>query len=58
MTSAQTMQNAKDSMSDADLKKFRLTRGEWEEGIDWLANAYGVYPDGDPRNEGRFSESR
>jgi hypothetical protein len=51
MTSDEAMQQAKDSMSDADLKRFRLTRVGWEETVDWLAGAYGIYPDGDPRNE-------
>jgi len=58
MTSAEAMRQAKDSLSDADLKRFRLTRGEWEEGIDWLAGYYGIYPDADPRNGGRFGDEQ
>ena len=54
MTSAEAIQQAKDSMSDVDLKRFRLSRGEWEEGIDWLAGYYGIYPDADPRNKGKY----
>lgn len=56
MTSEEAMLQAKDSLSDADPKKFRLTRVEWEEGIDWLADAYDIYPDADPRNNGKYLE--
>lgn len=55
MTSAEAMQRAKDSMSDADLRRFRLTRAEWEDGINWL-EALGIYPDEDPRNNGKYNE--
>ena len=58
MTSAEAIQQAKDSMSDADLRRFRLSRAEWENNIDWLADFYGIYPDNDPRNERCFSDSQ
>ena len=46
------MQQAKDSLTDEQLRKFRLTRQEWEEGIDWLAGM-GIYPDDDPRTKAK-----
>jgi hypothetical protein len=56
MTSAEAIQQAKDSMSDADLKKFRVTREQWNDCVDWLAEGHGIYPDADPRNKGKYEE--
>ena len=58
MTSEEAIQAAKDSLSNEDLKRFRLTRGQWEEQVDWLAGAYHIYPNGDPRNNEQFSDSQ
>ena len=56
MTTKEAIQNAIDSLSDESLKKLKLTRGEWIEGIKWL-EAMGIYPDNDPRNEGKYDKT-
>jgi len=49
MTSEQAMEDARNSMSDSDLARFRMNREEWVGVIDQL-EAMGIYPDLDPRS--------
>lgn len=50
MTSKEAIQDAKDSLSNDELTKLRVSRTEWEDVVDYLAGI-GIYPDNDPRTK-------